>query len=107
MTNYTKIAEDIKAHYGENTNMPMTEMQGFICDIGPGELDPHAELSEDQLAEAERWMIAEINNLLPEYAEWNPDTSTITLPIDKRDEFDIDWENITRTAWERFTAREA
>lgn len=88
---YTEIANGIKAQYGENVNMPMTELRGYIWN----------ELNEEN-EETQNDLISRVNALLPDYATWYPETSSIMLPIDKADDFDIDWNMVCDTAWTEF-----
>lgn len=78
---------------------PMTELRGYSFELDGGSVDPRGELSEDELHDAVDWLTAEIQNRLPDYAEWVPETSSIILPIDKVEEFDIDWNALTEDVW--------
>ncbi len=83
---------------------PNTTLTGYYMDINQEALDPDATLTSEEFDAGQAWIIREVNRLLPDYAEWNPDTSEIIVPADRTDE-EIDWERVTDQAYENFLDR--
>lgn len=80
--------------------MPTTELKGFICDV---DVDPMGEMTEEAREAAEERFFREIDKMLPEYATYVPESSSIRLPIDQADGFEVDWEYILAEAYRRIS----
>lgn len=80
--------------------MPTTELKGFICNI---DVDPMGEMTEEEREVSEERFFRELDKMLPEYATYVPESSSIRLPIDKADGFEIDWKYILAEAYRRIS----
>ena len=91
MTLFKEAVEDAIAN-GET--VPVTELQGFYYQVD--DKDPLSELPEGAVEKRRVWLATEVNELLPDYATWTYSLSSITLPIDKLEDFikDVDWDDI-------------
>ena len=77
MWNFDKVAEEVKATGGI---MPTTSFPGYSFN---GDFDPNGDLTPEQYDTVYHWFVNEINNALPDDAEWVPATSSILVSIDK------------------------
>ena len=96
-----RVSAKIKANGGIT---PSRVLRGYSWHIDEATVDPNCDLTDKQTEDAIEWLIAEVNTLLPDYADWNSDTSEIIVPIDKVQEFTetVDWDALCEQAWENF-----
>lgn len=81
--------------------MPNTALPGYIY-----EWEDNENLSDEQNEKAHEWFVTEINRSLPDYAMWRESTSEITIPIDKVNEFEVDWNEFLQTVYEKYLEME-
>lgn len=80
-----------------NGNMPQTTLHGYNY-----QWIDNDELTDEENQKAHNWIVDEINRLLPDYATWYESMSEITIPIDKVDGFDLDWEGVLNKAMDNY-----
>ena len=85
-------------------SMPTTSFCGYSSRV---DFDPMGELTEAQVDASWDWYVAEVNNALPDFAEWSPATSSIIVPIDKVHELDVffegySWDDLLNDVFEKY-----
>ena len=85
-------------------SMPTTSICGYSTHV---DFDPMGELTEAQVDASWDWYVAEVNNALPDFAEWSPATSSIIVPVDKVHELDkffdeYSWDDLLNDVFEKY-----
>lgn len=114
MLRFHKIAPELAAEAEARgirrkvTAWTTTSFKGYRADL---EFDPNGELTEEQNDKAIRWFVNEVNNALPEYATWVPNTSEIIVPVDNVHDLEEffekhSWEDVVNSVCEKYIEQE-
>jgi len=114
MAGFDRIAAEMEAEAKARgvkmkvTSFHNTSFRGYRADL---EFDPNGELTEEQNDRAIRWFVNEVNNALPEYATWVPNTSEIIVPVDNVHDLEeffekYSWEDVVNEVCEKYVEQE-
>ena len=97
---WEKEVQEVRERGGE---MPSTALPYYVYEWVDNE-----NLTQLQNEKLHEWWVSEINNTLPDYAEWVENTSEILLPIDKVDDFhdNVEWDDVLQKVYEKFLENE-
>lgn len=101
MWDFDKVAAEVRERGGM---MPTTSFCGYSARV---DFDPMGELTEAQVDASWDWYVAEVNNALPNFAEWCPATSSIIVPVDKVHDLDeffkgYSWDDLLNDVFEKY-----